>query len=153
MIKVAPEVQSSLFNLNGLAHKVSFETESWYADTTKDLSLLPLYDPIDDNSQEHFRRRLVFNTFGGSLPSQFDSRDYAVRQGMQRYVTATSSQIVADQLQSRFGIHQRWQTKRGVAGRERIADVVEFDVDAIYFGKPDRDNYGENFGALNYEFR
>ncbi|MFN5275674.1 MAG: organic solvent tolerance protein OstA [Planctomycetota bacterium] len=153
MIKVAPEVQSSLFNLNGLAHKVSFETETWYADTTKDLSLLPLYDPIDDNSQEHFRRRLVFNTFGGSLPAQFDSRDYAVRQGMQRYVTASSSQIVADQLQSRFGIHQRWQTKRGVSGRERIADVVEFDVDAIYFGKPDRDNYGENFGALNYDFR
>jgi hypothetical protein len=153
MIKVAPEVQSSLFNLNGLAHKVSFETETWYADTTKDLSLLPLYDPIDDNSQEHFRRRLVYNTFGGSLPDKFDSRDYAVRQGMQRYVTAASSQIVANQLQSRFGIHQRWQTKRGVSGRERITDVVEFDVDAIYFGNPDRDNYGENFGGLNYEFR
>jgi hypothetical protein len=153
MVKVAPEVRSSLFNLNGLAHKVSFETETWYADTTKDLSLLPLYDPIDDNSQEHFRRRLVFNTFGGSLPNQFDSRDYALRQGMQRYVTASSSQIVADQLQSRFGIHQRWQTKRGVSGRERITDVVELDVDAIYFGNPDRDNYGENFGGLNYEFR
>lgn len=153
MIKVAPEFQSSLFNLNGLAHKVTFESETWYADTTKDMNLLPLYDPIDDNSQEHFRRRLVFNTFGGTLPNQFDSRDYAVRQGMQRYVSATSSQIVADQLQSRFGIHQRWQTKRGVPGRERIADVVEFDVDAIYFGKPDRDNYGENLGGLNYEFR
>lgn len=153
MIKVAPEVQSSLFNLNGLAHKVSFETETWYADTTKELDLLPLYDPIDDNSQEHFRRRLVFNTFGGSLPSQFESREYAARQGMQRYVTAASSQIVADQLQSRFGVHQRWQTKRGVAGRERIADVVEFDVDAIYFAKSERDNFGEDFGGLNYEFR
>ncbi len=153
MIKVAPEVQSSLFNLNGLAHKVSFETETWYADTTKELDLLPLYDPIDDNSQEHFRRRLVFNTFGGSLPAQFESRDYAARQGMQRYVTAASSQIVADQLQSRLGIHQRWQTKRGVAGRERIADVVEFDVDAIYFAKSERDNFGEDFGGLNYEFR
>jgi hypothetical protein len=153
MIKVAPEVQSSLFNLNGMAHKVSFESETWYADTTEDLSLLPLYDPIDDNSQEHFRRRLIFNTFGGTLPAQFDSRDYALRQGMQRYVTAASSQIVANQLQSRLGIHQRWQTKRGVPGRERIADVVEFDVDAIYFAKPDRDNFGENFGGLNYAFR
>jgi hypothetical protein len=96
---------------------------------------------------------LVFNTFGGSLPAQFESRDYAARQGMQRYVTAASSQIVADQLQSRLGIHQRWQTKRGVAGRERIADVVEFDVDAIYFAKSERDNFGEDFGGLNYEFR
>lgn len=153
MWRVAPEVQSSLFNLNGLAHKISFETETWYADTTKELDLLPLYDPIDDNSQEHFRRRLVFNTFGGTLPAQFDSVDYAARQGMQRYVTATSSQVVTDQLQSRFGVHQRWQTKRGVQGRERISDVVEFDVDAIYFAKPDRDNFGESIGGINYEFR
>lgn len=153
MWRVAPEVQSSLFNLNGLAHKISLESETWYADTSRELDLLPLYDPLDDNSQEHFRRRLVFNTFGGSLPEQFDSVDYAARQGMQRYVTATSSQVVTDQLQSRFGVHQRWQTKRGVQGRERIADVVEFDVDAIYFAKPDRDNFGESIGGINYEFR
>lgn len=153
MWRVAPEVQSSLFNLNGLAHKISLETETWYADTSRELDLLPLYDPLDDNSQEHFRRRLVFNTFGGSLPEQFDSVDYAARQGMQRYVTASSSQVVTDQLQSRFGVHQRWQTKRGVQGRERIADVVEFDVDAIYFAKPDRDNFGESIGGINYEFR
>ena len=152
MVRVSPEVQSSLFNLNGLAHKVTFESETFYADTNRDLALLPLYDPIDDNSQEHFRRRLVYNTFGGTLPQQFDSRYYAARQGMQRYVTAASSQVVTDQFQSRFGVHQRWQTKRGIPGRERIADVVEFDVDAIYFAKPDRDNFGETFGALNYDF-
>lgn len=148
-----PEVQSSLLNLNGLAHKVSFESEFWYADTTRDLAQFPLYDPIDDNSQEHFRRRLVFNTFGGVLPDKFESTEFAARQGMQRYVSASSTEVVTNQLQSRFGVHQRWQTKRGVAGRERIADVVELDVDAIFFGKPERDNFGENVGAINYDFR
>ncbi len=153
MWRTFPDVQSSVLNLNGLAHKVSFESEYLYADTTRDLNQFPLYNPIDDNSQEHFRRRLVFNTFGGVLPDQFESTNYAARQSMQRYVSAASSEVVTNQLQSRFGIHQRLQTKRGVAGRERIADVVEFDVDAIFFGKPDRDNFGESVGGINYDFR
>jgi hypothetical protein len=145
MWQVFPDVQSSVLNLNGMAHKISFET--------RDLNQFPLYNPIDDNSQEHFRRRLVFNTFGGVLPDQFEATNYAARQSMQRYVSAGSSEVVTNQLQSRFGIHQRLQTKRGVAGRERIADLVEFDVDAIYFGKPDRDNFGESIGGINYDFR
>ena len=153
MWRTFPDVQSSVLNLNGLAHKISFESEYLYADTSRDLDQFPLYNPIDDNSQEHFRRRLVFNTFGGVLPDQFESTNYAARQSMQRYVSAASSEVVTNQLQSRFGIHQRLQTKRGVAGRERIADVVEFDVDAIFFGKPDRDNFGESVGGINYDFR
>lgn len=153
MWRTFPEVQSSVLNLNGMAHKISFESEFLYADTTRDLDQFPLYNPIDDNSQEHFRRRLVFNTFGGVLPGQFESTNYAARQSMQRYVSATSSEVVTNQLQSRMGLHQRLQTKRGVAGRERIADVVEFDLDAIYFGKPDRDNFGQSVGGINYDFR
>lgn len=151
--KVFPDVQSTVFNLNGLAHKISLESQFLYADTTQDLDLLPLYNPLDDNSQEHFRRRLVFNTFGGTLPDEFDARNYAARQSMQRYVTAGSNEIVTDQLQSRVGLHQRLQTKRGIAGRERIADVVELDVDAILFGDKDRDNFGETIGGINYDFR
>jgi hypothetical protein len=153
MVKVFPNVQSNTLNLNGLAHKVTFESEFIYADTTQDLDQFPLYNPIDDNSQEHFRRRLVFNTFGGLLPDQFEATNYAARQSLQRYMSAASSEVVTNQMQSRTGIHQRWQTKRGVPGRERIADVVEFDVDAILFAKPDRDNFGENVGAINYDFR
>jgi hypothetical protein len=148
-----PDVQSNLFNLNGIAHKIEWTAETWYADSNQDLEKLPLFDPIDDNSQEHFRRRLIVNTFGGTLPSQFESRNLAARQGMQRYVSAVSPEIVSDQLQSRMGLHQRWQTKRGVSGRERIADVVEFDVDGIYFYNPDRDNFGESVGGINYDFR
>ena len=153
MWQVFPDVQSSVLNLNGMAHKVTFESQFLYADTTRDLDQFPLYNPIDDNSQELFRRRLVFNTFGGALPDQFDATNYAARQSMQRYVSAASSEVVTNQMQSRFGVHQRFQTKRGVAGRERIADVVELDFDAIYFGKPDRDNFGETFGGINYDFR
>jgi hypothetical protein len=72
---------------------------------------------------------------------------------MQRFVSAASSEVVTNQMQSRVGLHQRWQTKRGITGRERIADVVEFDVDAIFFAKPDRDNFGQNVGGINFDFR
>lgn len=152
--RVFPETQSRLFNVNGIAHKVSLNSEFFYADTNKDLTTLPLYDPLDDNAQEAFRRRLVFNTFGnGVLPDQFDSRTYAVRQGLQRYVTAGSQEIVEDQMQFRLGLDQRWQTKRGLPGKERITDLVEFDVDAILFPKQDRDNFGSTVGAINYDAR
>ncbi|MFN8742472.1 MAG: organic solvent tolerance protein OstA [Pirellula sp.] len=151
--KAYPNFQSRVFNLNGLVHKLSYESEFLYADSNQDLTQLPLYNPIDDNSQEHFRRRLVFNTFAGALPPEFDSTQFAARQSMQRYVSASSTEVVEDQLQSRFGIHQRLQTKRGRAGQERIADFIEFDIDAILFGKQDRDNFGEPLGGINYNFR
>jgi hypothetical protein len=142
-----------LFNVNGIAHKASLNGEFFYADTNQNVSQLPLYDPLDDNSQEHFRRRLVFNTFGGVLPPQFDSRSYAIRQGLQRYVTASSAEVVEDQMQFRLGLDQRWQTKRGLAGRERITDLFEFDVAGILFPKASRDNFGETVGGLNYDAR
>jgi hypothetical protein len=153
MWKAYPEIQNRLFNVNGIAHKINWNTEFFYADTNRNIEQLPLYDPLDDNAQEHFRRRLVFNTFGGALPPKFDSRSYAIRQGLQRYVTASSAEVVEDQMQVRFGLDQRWQTKRGLAGRERIADLVEFDVNAILFPKSDRDNFGQTVGAIDYDFR
>jgi hypothetical protein len=151
--KVYPEIQNRLFNVNGIAHKASFNTEFFYADSSQNVSQFPLYDPLDDNAQEHFRRRMVANTFGGALPDQLDSRAYAIRQGMQRYVTAASKEVVEDQMQFRVGLDQRWQTKRGVPGRERITDLIEFDVEGILFPNPDRDNFGQTVGALNYDAR
>ncbi|MCY2974991.1 MAG: organic solvent tolerance protein OstA [Planctomycetota bacterium] len=151
--KVYPEIQNRLFNVNGIAHKASFNTEFFYADSSQNASQFPLYDPLDDNAQEHFRRRMVANTFGGALPDQLDSRAYAIRQGMQRYVTAASKEVVEDQMQFRVGLDQRWQTKRGVPGRERITDLIEFDVEGILFPNPDRDNFGQTVGALNYDAR
>ncbi len=66
--RLYPNVESRLFNIKGIAHKATFESDFFYADSDKDLTQIPLYDPIDDNAQEHFRRRLVFNTFAGALP-------------------------------------------------------------------------------------
>lgn len=151
--RVYPNLENRLFDLRGIAHKLTLESEVFYADSSENLDRLPLYDPLDDNSQEHFRRRFIFNTFGGALPAEFDERSFALRSGMQRWVTAGSTEIVDDLTQVRVGIDQRWQTKRGLPGRERIVDLVSLDVDFTWFPKEERDNFGEDIGAINYDFR
>ena len=151
--RVYPNIENRLFDLRGIAHKVTLESDLFYADSNKDIGLFPLYDPLDDNSQEHFRRRFIFNTFGGTLPARFDERNFAFRNGMQRWVTAGSRQVIDDTTQARFGLNQRWQTKRGLPGRERIVDLVSFDTDFIFYPKAESDNFGEDIGAINYDFR
>ncbi|MGV3482964.1 MAG: organic solvent tolerance protein OstA, partial [Planctomycetaceae bacterium] len=153
MWRVDPNIQSSLLNVRGLAHKVEFTGEYFYANSDTDLDQLPLYDPLDDDAQEEFRRRFFFSTFGGGLPARFDPRNYAYRQGLQRYVTSPSEVIADDAMQARLGVHQRWQTKRGVPGRERIVDLMRFDVDTVLFPEADRDNFGETIGPTTYDFR
>jgi hypothetical protein len=129
---VSQNVENRLLDLRGLAHKVTLKSDLFFADTNQDLSQFPLYDPLDDNAQEHFRRRFIFDTFGGALPDRFDERSFAVRSGMQRWVTAGSGEIMDNTQQMRFGIDQRWQTKRGLPGRERIVDVFALDFGLTY---------------------
>jgi lipopolysaccharide export system protein LptA len=157
MWRVDPTVRSTLFNLNGMAHKVTWEAEILYSDVDQDLTRLTLYDPLDDDSIEFFRRRFLFDTFGisagGNVPLQFDERFYAHRFNMQGWVSAPSTEIAEDLMMARLAVRQRWQTKRGMPGRERTVDWISFDVEASLFPKPGRDNFGQNLGMLNYDFR
>jgi lipopolysaccharide export system protein LptA len=151
--RVDPTVQSSLLNVRGLAHKIEWTAEYFYANSDAGLNDLPLYDALDDNAQEQFRRRFIQDTFGGVLPPQFDPRTYAFRQGFQQLVTNPSDVIADDLEQFRFGLHQRWQTKRGLPGRERIVDLLQLDFDLLVFPKAMRDNFGETLGPATFDAR
>ena len=153
MLKVDPCIQSSLLNVRGLAHKLEWSAEYFYADSDTNLDELPLYDALDDNAQEQFRRRFITGTFGGVLPDQFDPRTYALRHGLQGLV-ASPSDVIADDLQQfRIGLNQRFQTKRGLPGRSRIVDLLEVDLNLLLFPKSDRDNFGETLGPATYDVR
>lgn len=151
--KVNPHVHNTLFNLNGLAHKVVLDAEFFWADADRNFDRLPLYDALDDDSTEHFRRRFIPLLPGGVLPAEFDERYFALRSGMQSWVTAPSTEIADDLMVIQAGVRQRWQTKRGSPGQERIIDWIVFDLEGSFFPKPDRDNFGEEVGLLNYDFR
>lgn len=146
-------IESSLFNVHGIAHKMVFEVDASASDTNQRMTQLPLYDALDDNSQESYRRRFAFYDYGGLTPFKFDPRSYALRNGLQNWVSSPVSQV-ADRLSTvRFGLRQRWQTKRGPLGNRRILDWVVLDTGAVFFPNPGRDNFGQQFGLVNFDFR
>lgn len=154
MWRVDPNVHSSLLNVRGLSHRIEWMGELFYADSNTAFSQLPLYDRLDDNAQEEFRRRFAYTNYGfPPFPDRYDPRTYSLRHGMQRFVTNPSEVVADDMLQARLGIHQRWQTKRGAPGRERIVDLMRFDVNTLLFPSADRDNFGETIGPTTVDFR
>ena len=161
MTGVAPDVRSEFWNLNGLAHKASLDIHGFYAHSSKDLSEFPLYDRLDDDSIEAFRRRMFPYIFPGAmtiapdpaLPWKYDVRSYALRTGMQGWVTAPSMEIADDLFMFQVALNQRFQTKRGGIARQRIVDWFRFDTRLSVFPKKDRDNFGELVGLLDYDSR
>ena len=152
MWKANPTIQHPLFNLQGLIHKVSFDSEFYWADVSEDMSRFPLYDPLDDDANEMFQRMFIADNYGGLLPPRFDSRFTALRSGMQRSVTGPT-EIADDLVVFQTSVRQRWQTRRGFAGKQRIVDWISMDTGLIFFPKPDRDNFGQEIGLANYDFR
>ena len=148
-----PNIESNLFNVHGIAHKMVFSGDASVADTNVRMTSLPLYDPLDDNAQELFRRRFAQFTYGGTTPLQFDPRFYALRAGIQNSVTSPVPEVTDRMAAARFGLLQRWQTKRGPPGQRRIMDWVVLDMNAVYFPNAARDNFGQSFGLVNYDFR
>ena len=153
MWKVNRSVHSLLLNVNGLAHKVVFDADLFWAESNRDFTRLPLYNPLQDDSIEHFQRRFISLDYGGVLPTPYDDRFYALRTGLAGAVTAPTTEIADDLVVLRTGVRQRWQTKRGHPGQQHIIDWITLDAHASLFPKPNRDNFGENVGLLDYDFR
>jgi hypothetical protein len=120
--------------------------------TTEDLDGIPQYNEFDDNAQERFRRRFLVNTFGGTLPPQFEPRFYAVRTGAGSAVTAPYHELIDDLQVFRFNVRQRLQTKVGPPERQRIKDWMTLDLGAALFPNEVRDNFGEDLGLLNARY-
>jgi hypothetical protein len=76
----------------------------------------------------------------------FDPQLYAIRSGL-----TTNADTLDDLHVIRLGIDQRFQTKRGFPGREHVIDWITVDVGASLFPEPDRDNFGQLLGLLQYE--
>jgi lipopolysaccharide export system protein LptA len=158
-------VESRMWNVHGLAHKVVFEGEFSYTDSTQSIDQFPLYDQIDDDTINQYRRNIPYWDYGavpGSplpLPAsivfgpdqKYDPRTYAVRRGMASWVTGPT-EIANDLTAFRVAARQRWQTKRGPVGARRIIDWITFDVDGEFFPVTSQ-NFGQVLGLWQYDFR
>ncbi|MDD3470177.1 MAG: hypothetical protein PHE53_09400 [Thermoguttaceae bacterium] len=159
---VNSELQSDFWNLNGLAHKATLEVNGFYADANKDVSEFPMYDNLDDWSMDAFRRRMypyIYPTIPSSLapdpaiPWKYDIRSYALRGGMQNWVSAPSMEMADDLFMFQVALNQRFQTKRGGISRQRIVDWFRFDSRLSIYPKKDRDDFGKLFGLFDYDSR
>jgi hypothetical protein len=155
---VDPNIQSTLFNVHGIAHKMLFDVDFSYTDASRNVDQLAIYDAIDDNNIQALRRRLGFEDYNDptagpavfAVPQQFDERFYGVRRGLMDWVTGPT-EIADDLMVVRLDWDQRWQTKRGAPGNEHILDWITLDTNMELFPKPE-ENFDQVAGMLNYDF-
>jgi lipopolysaccharide export system protein LptA len=150
--KVNPNYSSSTLYVNGIAHKVDLGFDFSYAAASESYDNLILYDQPDDNSIEDYRRRYSVTTFNGTIPLLYDERYYAIRSGLGNWVTSPVTELADDLTLTRFYFNQRWQTKRGPVNQRRIVDWITLDAGLNYYPKKEQ-NFGENLGLLDYNFR
>ncbi|NDC63083.1 MAG: hypothetical protein EBZ59_03660 [Planctomycetia bacterium] len=158
-------IESQLWNVHGLAHKVVFDADFSYANSTQDVSQLPLYDQIDDDTINQYRRNIPYWDYG-AIPGQatplgppfifgpqgkYDPRFYAIRRGIGSWVTGPT-ELVNDLTAFRLAARQRWQTKRGPAGNRRIIDWIMLDINGELFPTTGQ-NFGQTMGLWQYDFR
>jgi lipopolysaccharide export system protein LptA len=152
MWKTFPEVYSEIFNLNGLAHKMVFDANYSFSTSNQSLGLVPQYNEFDDNAQEQFRRRLLVNTYDGTLPPQFEPRFFAVRSGTAAGVTTPYNELVDNMNVLRLGWRQRLQTKVGPINAPRIKNWMTLDLETSFFPDYNRDNFGQPFGLYGARY-
>ncbi|MSR58093.1 MAG: hypothetical protein EXS05_10505 [Planctomycetaceae bacterium] len=151
--KIFTDVHSEIFNLNGLAHKMVFDADFSYSQSTQSLNqVVPQFNEIDDNAQEQFRRRLFYNTWDKAVPAPFEPRSFALRSGVAQNVTAPYNEIVDDFEVLRLGWRHRLQTKVGPVNAPRIKNWMTLDLETSFFPNKDRDNFGEDFGLYNARY-
>lgn len=147
-----PDIESDLFNVHGLNHKVNFQADYRNAYSNMNLNEIGVQDDLDDNTYEFVRRYFaLFQYHGGLLPPQYDPRHLILRRGISPISGPTDIQGTIQTLQ--LNLHSRLQTKRGPEGRRRIMDFMTFDVSTTYFPYAQRDNFGKAFGQNTYNWQ
>lgn len=143
--RVFPDIDSDLFNVHGLAHKMLFTADYYIANSDVPYTRLPLYDELDEDVEQVNRQRFIMREFAGSLPPQLDPQIYAIRTGLE-----TAAETLDDLHAIRLGWRNRLQTKRGLPGARHIVDWATSDLSFTIFPNEDRDNFGELVGLIQY---
>ncbi len=153
--RLYPDVQSELFNLNGIDHKIVASADYFVAGTNVSYAKLPQLDRLNDDVTDQALRDLQFSNFGnnpmapayGLTNPMFDPQLYAIRKLVGNQIDTLDN---IDELN--LDIRQRLQTKRGYPGDQHIVDYMTLDTSVTLFPAPNRDNFGEPFGFLQYDY-
>jgi hypothetical protein len=154
LTRLYPDVQSDYFNVNGINHKIVLSANYYYAHSDEPFTRFPQLDRLDDDATDQARRDItpqqifiIPNAAPALTSLLYNPQDYAIRRLLTTYVDTLDS---IDELQ--LDLRQRWQTKRGYPGMQHIVDWMTLDLSATYFPQPTRDNFGEAWGFLEYDW-
>jgi hypothetical protein len=153
--RLYPSVQSEMFNLDGLNHKVTLGANFLSAYSNSRFTTLPQLDLLDDDATAQQRRELtpwqpLYNQRAGlalATSPLYDPQRFAIRRLVDNRID-TLDQVEALQLE----VRQRLQTRRGHPGFEHIVDWMTLDLSGTYFPRADRDNFGEALSFLEYRY-
>ncbi len=155
--RLFPDVQSDLFNLQGINHKIVLSGNYFYADTNVPYTKLPQLDRLnDDATDEMLRDFLPQESIYNPNPSAglalavskiFDPQLFAIRSLVDNRLESLDH---IDVLQ--VDLRQRLQTKRGYPGAEHIVDWMVLDTSFSYFPEPSKDNFGKPFAFMEYDY-
>lgn len=145
-------VDSDLFNVHGLNHKISFQADYRDAVSNVKLNRIGVQDDLDDNTYELVRRYFALDNYvGGVLPMQYDPRHLILRRTVSPITGTTDIQGSIQTLQ--LNLHSRLQTLRGPKGRRRVTDFMTLDLSTTFFPNANRDNFGQSFGQNMYNYQ
>jgi hypothetical protein len=155
LTRLYPDIQSQLFNINGINHKIVISGNYYVAQSDTPFNLLPQLDMLNDDATDQALRDITplqptLNPAHGlflATSPLFDPQVYAIRRLVDDRIDTldTIEVFQAD-------IRQRWQTKRGYPGMEHIVDWMTLDLSASIFPHSKRDNFGEVVGLLAYDW-
>ncbi len=153
--RLYPTVESELFNVNGINHKIVASANYFIAGSNVPYTDLPQLDRLNDDASDQAVRDIrpqdpaLYPGVGTLLANSplYDPQVYALRR------LVDSSIDTLDSIQElQFDIRQRLQTKRGFPGDQHIVDWMTLDLSGTYFPEPNHDNFGQSLAFLEYDY-
>jgi hypothetical protein len=151
--KLYPDVNSELFNVNGIYHKIVLSGDYFYAQSTRSFRTLPQIDRLNDDESDQALRDIAPQQFQLNPANAmmlnsgfFDPQLFALRKLVLDRIDTLDS---IDEFT--LDLRQRWQTKRGFPGQEHIIDWMTLDLSASFFPQPSQ-NFGESVNFLAYDW-
>jgi hypothetical protein len=153
--RIYPDIQSELWNLNGINHKIVVSADYTDVHSSQPHYNLPQLDRLNDDATDQALRDIrplepYINPGNGQnliTSPLFDPQMYAIRKLLYSRVDTLDT---VEEIN--FDVRQRWQTKRGYPGFQHIVDWMVLDVSATYFPNAPRDNFGQPFAFLEYNY-
>lgn len=164
LTRVYSEIQSDLWNLNGINHKIVAGANYFYSWTNEPYTLFPQLDRLNDDASDQALRDiypLQPYFLPGSFPNPlttgpgaflissnlFQPQNYAIQRLL---LSRVDTLATIEELQ--LDLRQRWQTKRGYPGFQHITDWMVLDLSATFFPRPGRDDFGQPWSYLEYDW-